>query len=164
MELPTISPLGWFHTIIAIVAIISGIVALAKYKYIQFSQTSGKIYIICTLIAAATALMIYQHGAFGPAHVLGVLTLIALGGGVLCEFTNIFGKLSKYLQTLGYSATFMFHAIPAVTDATLRLPVGNPLITNPESPVLMTLYLIILVSFIVGYTAQVLWLRKQTES
>ncbi|MFT5501758.1 MAG: hypothetical protein ACI88G_001897, partial [Woeseiaceae bacterium] len=73
--------LGWIHTIIAIIALIAGFYTLAVYKVITPEQKTGQLYLICTLIAAVTALMIYKHGGFGPAHGLAVLTLLALVGG-----------------------------------------------------------------------------------
>lgn len=59
--MPEITLLGWIHTIIAIVALIAGFYTLAVYKVIKPEQKTGQLYLICTLITAATALMIYKH-------------------------------------------------------------------------------------------------------
>ncbi len=32
---------------------------------------------------------------------------------------------SRYVETVGYSATFLFHLIPAITETTTRLPLGR---------------------------------------
>ena len=73
--MPEMILLGWIHTIIAIVALIAGYYTLVVYKVITTEQITGQIYLICTLIAAVTALMIYQRGTFGPAHGLAVLKI-----------------------------------------------------------------------------------------
>ena len=159
--MPEITLLGWFHTIIAIVALIAGIYSLAKFKVIRLEDKTGMIYLVCTFIAATTALMIFQHGGFGAAHGLAVLTLLAMVVGTVAEKFNLFGKMSKYFQAISYSATFLFHMIPAITDGLMRLPVGNPVVTSIEDPLLRGFYLAFLVTYLVGVTFQILWLKKQ---
>ncbi|NNF15179.1 MAG: hypothetical protein HKN70_00460, partial [Gammaproteobacteria bacterium] len=112
-------------------------------------------------ITAATALAIFQHGAFGPAHGLAVLTLLALAAGTLAATTRLFGKVSRYVQTLSYSATLLFHCIPAVTDALMRLPVGDPTLTSIEDPVLKKCYFALLVIFVIGTGLQLRWIYRQ---
>ena len=159
--MPEISPLGWLHTVLGAVAIISGVFALAKHKEITLQKRSGQIYLATTLITAATALGIFQHGVFGPGHALAVMTLLALFVGTVAATTGLFGKLSRYVQALSYSATLLFHSIPAVTDGLLRLPVGNPVLTSIDDPVLKICYLVFLVIFLVGVTIQLRWIRNQ---
>ncbi len=159
--MPEISLLGWFHTGIAIIAIVAGLFSMMKYKFIETIQLSGRIYLSCTLIAAVTALMIYQRGTFGPAHGLAVLTLIALMVGVVAEKTSIFGKLSPYLQAASFTGTFLFHMIPAITDGLMRLPVDSPIVTDFEDPFLRGFYLAFLIVYLVVLISQVIRLRKQ---
>ena len=159
--MPEISPLGWLHTVLGTVAIVSGVFALAKHKEITLQKRSGQMYLATTLITAATALGIFQHGVFGPGHVLAVMTLLALVVGTVAATTGLFGKLSRYVQALSYSATLLFHSIPAGTDGLLRLPVGNPVLTSIDDPVLKICYLVLLVIFLVGVTIQLRWIRNQ---
>ena len=107
--------------------------------------------------------MIFQHGGFGIAHILAILTLLALVAGAITEKTQLLGKFSPYFQALCYSATLLFHMIPAITDGLMRLPVGNPVLTNIEDPLLKKFYLAFLVTFVVGYIAQVIMLRGKAK-
>ena len=159
--MPEISLFGWFHTGIAIVALISGLYSLARFKLIGLQQPAGRIYLVCTLLAAITALGIYRHGGFGPAHGLAVLTLIALFVGGIAERTQLFGKLSPYVQAMSYSGTFLFHMIPAITDGLMRLPVDSPIVTNPEDFLLRGFYLAFVGLYVVGFGAQIVWLRNR---
>jgi len=161
--MPEITLLGWIHTIIAIVALLAGFYTLAAYKVITPQQKTGQLYLICTFIAAVTALMIYKHGGFGPAHGLAVLTLLALAAGLLVTKIASLEKIAVYFQAFCFSATLLFHMIPAITDGLLRLPVGDPVLTNPEAPLLKKFYLAFLVLFLLGFTLQALWLRKQAR-
>ena len=159
--MPEIIPLGWFHTIMGIIALVSGGYTLAKFKEISHQIRSGQIYLVTTLITAGTALAIYQHGFFGPAHVLAVMTLGALAAGMTASTTKLFGNASRYVRAFFFSSTLLFHCIPAVTDALLRLPVGDPFLTSIEDPILRMCYLGLLVLFLVGVSLQMRWIRRQ---
>ena len=159
--MPEITLLGWIHTIIAIVALVAGFYALAIHKVIKPEQKSGQIYLVCTLIAAVTALMIYKHDGFGAAHALAVLTLLALIGGFFVTKIAMFSKIAAYFQAFCFSGTLLFHMIPAITDGLLRLPVNDPILSNPEDPILKMFYLAFVVVFLVGYILQFLWLRNK---
>ena len=153
-------PLGWFHTAMGIIALVSGGFALARFKEISLQTRSGQIYLVTTLITAGTALAIFQRGEFGPGHALAVMTLLALAVGTVAEKTKLFGKLSRYMQAVSYSATLLFHCIPAVTDGLLRLPVGDPVLTSIEDPILKMCYLGLLVIFLVGVGLQLRWIHR----
>jgi uncharacterized membrane protein len=159
--MPEISPLGWFHTALGIIALVSGAFTLVKYKEITLRTRSGTLYLATTLVTAGTALAIFQHGSFGPGHALAVLTLLALVTGTVAAMTNVFGGLSRYVQATGYSSTLLFHCIPAVTDGLMRLPVGNPVVTSLEDPLLRKCYLVLVVLFLIGITVQLRWIKRQ---
>ncbi len=143
-----------------IIALVSGGFALARFKEISLQTRSGQIYLVTTLITAGTALAIFQRGEFGPGHALAVMTLLALAVGTVAEKTKLFGKLSRYMQAVSYSATLLFHCIPAVTDGLLRLPVGDPVLTSIEDPILKMCYLGLLVIFLVGVGLQLRWIHR----
>ena len=155
--------LGWFHTILGILAVLSGFYTLYKYKIITTKESSGKLYVLVTLLVAGSALGIYNQGGFGIAHVLAVLTLIALAGGYIMEKFKWFGSFSKYFQALGYTSTLLFHMIPAITDFLRRLPVGDPFIDSFEDPLLLNFHTAFLVIYLVGLVAQIVWLKRQAD-
>jgi uncharacterized membrane protein len=92
-----------------VIALASGAFTLAKFKEISLQTWSGRIYLATTLITAATALAIFQRGEFGPGHALAVMTLLALVVGTVAATMKPFGKLSRHVQALSYSATLLFH-------------------------------------------------------
>ena len=159
--MPEMIPLGWFHTLMGAAALVSGVFTLAKYKEILLQKRSGQVYLVTTLITAGTALAIFQRGEFGPGHALAVMTLLALAVGTVAATTQIFGNFARYLQAISYSATLLFHCIPAVTDGLLRLPVGSPVLTSIEDPILKMCYLALLVLFVLGVSLQIRWIRRQ---
>jgi len=161
--MPEITLFGWFHTGIGVLALVTGFYTLARFKVIQFQHLAGRTYLICTLIAAASALGIYQHGGFGIAHFLAVLTILAVLVGGVAEKTQWFGGSSPYIQAASYSATFLFHMIPAITDGLMRLPADAPVVTDLADPLLRGFYLSFLVAYVVGLGLQMNWLRNNKQ-
>ena len=161
--MPEMTVLGWFHTILGILAVLSGFYTLYKYKIITTEESSGKLYVLVTLLVAGSALGIYNQGGFGIAHVLAVLTLIALAGGYSMEKFKWFGSFSKYFQALGYTTTLLFHMIPAITDFLRRLPVGDPFIDSFEDSLLLNFHTAFLVIYLFGLVAQIVWLKRQAD-
>ena len=158
--MPEITTLGWFHTAIGILALVTGILSFVRFKLIAWSHGPGRVYLICTLVTALTALGIYNQGGFGVAHILAVLTLGAVLVGSVAEKTTLFGGFSGYLQAISYSATYLFHMIPAITDGLMRLPVNDPVVSTIEDPLLRGFYLAFLVAYLIGALLQVLYLRR----
>ena len=162
--MPEISTLGWFHTALGIAALASGAYTLYNYREITLERRSGVIYLVATLVTAATALAIYQRGEFGPGHVLAVLTLLALAVGAVADKTAMFGRFSRYLRAIAYTGTLLFHSIPAVTDGLMRLPVGDPVVSEIGDPLLRACYLVLLAAYLIGVTLQLRWIRRQTAT
>ena len=150
--------LGWFHTVMGVIAILAAAYTLYQHRIIRAADKSGRAYLLITLFVAGSALAIYNQGGFGVGHILAVLTLTALLAGYLLETLAPFGKWSVYLQTGAYTATVLFHMIPAITLR--RLPVGDPFADSMDAPLVQSFHLGFLAAFIVGVLAQWMWLTR----
>ncbi len=155
-----LTTLGVFHTAIALVAVVCGFIALARDKEISAGNRLGRAYLVLTAVTAVTALGIFQHGGFGPPHVLAIVTLVALVVGTVAARSAVFGRASRYVRAISYSSTILFHMIPAITESSTRLPRGAPLVASQDAPVLQVANLILLVAFLIGAGLQVRWLRR----
>lgn len=162
--MPDITPLGWFHTAFGAAAVLVGMYILVTRRVIVLHQRLGQFYLVATLITAVSALGIYQRGVFGPGHMLAVLTLLAVGVGLIADKTRMFGKWSAYVQTMSFTGTLLFHSIPAITDGLLRLPVGNPVLTSLHDPVLKIAYAMLFVAYLAVIAWQFRWLATATRS
>ena len=120
-----LTPFGAFHTAISLVAVLAGLVAFIRYKAISPRSLAGKVYIGMTVATCVTGFFIF-HGGFGKPHVLGIVTLLVLGVAAIAGYSNVFGRASRYVETVSYSATFFFHLIPGITETLTRLPAGAP--------------------------------------
>jgi uncharacterized membrane protein len=159
-----LTPLGTLHTAISLVAVAAGLIALIRDKQISPRNMLGKVYVVTTLITCVTGFGIFQHGGFGKPHALGIITLVVLAVAAVAGYTNLFGRASRYVETVSYSATFLFHLIPGVTETSTRLPPGAPLVASAEAPELQVAAAVMFVAFLIGATLQVLRLRSLSAS
>ena len=161
--MPEMTLLGWFHTVLGGVALVTAFYTLFKYKMISLSNRSGKLYVLVTIVVAGSALGIYNQGGFGVAHWLAVLTLAAVSGGIIMEKLRLFGRFSIYFQALGYSSTLLFHMIPAITDFLRRLPLGDPFVDSFSDPLVVGFHKLFLLIFVVAMAVQLRWLSKRSS-
>ncbi len=157
----TLSLTGIFHTIFGIVALISGFMILWRNKQISYAPRVGKIYLITTVITAASSLAIFKHGGFHVAHVLGIFTLLAVLAGVLTEKMIFFKSWNKYAVNLFYSSTILFHLLPTATEILTRFPPDSPIVSSLKDPLLQKTFLGIFVVFLIMLTWQMKWLKGQ---
>jgi uncharacterized membrane protein len=156
-----LTTLGVRHTAISLIAVAAGLILLIRDQEISPRNMLGKVYIVTTVITCLTGFGIFQHGGFGKPHALGILTLVVLGVAALAGYTTLFGRLSKYVETVSYSATFLFHMIPGVTETTTRLPLDAPLLPNADAPQLQAAAGVLGLLFVIGAALQVRRLRAR---
>ena len=156
-----LTTIGIIHTAISLVAVAAGVIALVRYKEISPRNTLGKTYVWSTVLTCLTGFFIFQHGGFGKPHMLGIVTLLVLALAWVAGSTKIFGRASRYIETVAYSLTFFFHMIPGFTETFTRLPVEAPVFSGPDDPTLQKVIGVVFLLFLVGATAQVLRLRRR---
>ncbi len=150
--------LGIAHTLVSLVALLAGALALARHGEIAWRLPPGRTYLVATVLAALSALGIFRHGGFGPPHGLALLTLLAVAMGSAAELRGAFGRWSHAVQTLSFSASLLFHMIPGVTESLTRLPPAQPVLPNADAPAFGPIYGVLLLCFLAGVAWQ---LRRQ---
>jgi len=156
-----LTPLGTIHTAISLIAVAAGLIALIGDKEISPRNLVGKIYVITTILTCLTGFGIFQHGGFGKPHALGIITLVVLGVAAVAGYTRLYGRASPYIETVSYSATFLFNMIPGITETTTRLPLGAPLLPDADAPALKTATAVLVVVFLIGAAFQVRRIRAR---
>ena len=155
-----ISLIGWFHTIVGTAGIISGIYLLIRYKFINIWSSLGMFYIICTLLASGSSLFIFSAtGKFNDAHILSILTILAIIGAFILDRFSLFGSLTKYLKELALSVTILFSMLPTTAEVLKRLPPKNPFVDSIYDPLIMKFYMSYLVIY-AGFAIYQIFLIK----
>ena len=155
-----LTKIGVVHTLFSLVAVYFGIWAIVRYKEFSYRQGLTQVYFVTTLVVCLTGFFIFQHGGFGAPHVLGILTILAIGAGAITEKTQLLGKWSRYFQALCYSTTLFFHAIPGFNESLSRLPPGKPFTTGPDDPKFQAIAAVLFVLYLAGMAVQLRYLMK----
>jgi uncharacterized membrane protein len=157
------TPFGLFHTIISLLAVAAGVVALVKYKEISTRTRAGMAYVALTVATCVTGFFIFHHGGFGKPHALGIIVLVVLTIAYAAE-GSLMGRASRYVAVLGYSLTFFLHMIPAFTETATRIPSGHPLVPSPDAQGLQAAIGAAFVVFLIGAGLQVKRLRAERRA
>jgi len=159
-----LSPLGIFHTVIAIAALLAVATLLWQDKQISLQRPLAKFYLAATVLTAASALGIFRHGGPNAAHGLAVLTIVAIIAGVIANKATFLGALQKYFVALCFSSTVLFHLLPTATEILTRFPMDAPLVASLQDPLLLKTFAGILVVFVIMLGLQMNWLRSQPDA
>jgi len=157
-----LTTLGIVHTAISLVAVAAGVISFIRYKEITSRNRLGEVYIWATVITCLTGFPIMQHGGFGKPHATGIIALITLAVAWQAGRGKWFGGAVRYVETVSYSATFLFHMIPAFVETSTRLPTGAPLVTDRDGREVQIATGILFLLFLTGAAFQVRRLRRTT--
>jgi uncharacterized membrane protein len=155
--------LGIIHTVISVIALLGGMVALARYRELTLRNLEGRVYLVGTLLTAVTAFGIFAHGHPTAGHYLAVLTIVALAVGYIAS-RGTFGTVSRAVQAASYSLTVLFQLIPGFTETLTRLPIGAPLVSSPEAPIFQKIFPALFIAYLIGIFLQIRFLRRSTVS
>lgn len=149
-----ISPLGAVHTVISLVPIIAGIYSFARYRKIDTTTRSGKIYLIGLVLSVITSFGVSSTGGLNPGHAFGVVILLVAFGGIFATKLTFLGGLRPYLSVFGLSFSFLLSLVPGTNETLTRVPLSHPLADAPLSPLVLHTLLVGFGLFLVGFTAQ----------
>jgi uncharacterized membrane protein len=132
-----LSKIGWFHFVIANVAIIAGAYNLIfTKKGTRLHRQIGWVYIGSMVLANVTALTIYRlFGGFGPFHFFAIISLVAITGASLSAVKARQSRLAKdkvarerwigaHYHWVNYSYVGLMAAL--VSEAAARTPFTRP--------------------------------------
>jgi uncharacterized membrane protein len=155
-----ITPLGWIHTILGLIAVVAGFAALIGHRQIDMASGSGRAFFWLTAATAVTGLFIFRHGGFGVPHVLSLLTLAVLALGWFGERRGARGGFWRHVAVVSYLLALFFHFIPGFTETLIRVPIGDPWASGIEDPRLRQPIGAAFVVFLVAAVWQVLRVRR----
>ena len=108
-----------------------------------------------------TSFGLSSSGGFNAGHALGILALLAVSGALLAPRLSWLSRSRPYLSQLGFSFSFFLMWVPGIAETLTRLPVSHPLADGPQSPLVRGALGVWLAIFVVGSTAQLLWMAAQ---
>lgn len=152
-----ISPLGWLHTLGSLPAIPAAAYMFARHGRILPRSAPGAVYFFAMVIGGATVFLIAKQPV---SYAIGTLTLLLLFAGYSVGRFRGIGHAGVYIETTCLSLTAFLLMLPTLTETLRRVPDGQPLVTDLNSPVLLASQASLVLALVIGLTAQILYLRK----
>lgn len=113
-----ISMLGAAHVAAAFAALVFGFVVVVLPKGTELHRALGMGYTTAMVVLNIAALMIYRaSGHFGPFHLLALLSLATIGGGIVAVSR---GRIGRHYQMMTFSYFGLLSA--GVTQLLVQLP------------------------------------------
>lgn len=160
---PSFSPLGIVHTVLSLLPVVFGAIALIRDGRIEPASRIGKAYLAGMLVSIFTSFGLSSTGGFNEAHALGILALLALAVGFTARRYTWLGGGAEYLQNLSLSFSYMLLFIPAINETLRRVPPSQPLADGPQSPLVLGLVSVVFVLFVIGASYQALRLHARRK-
>lgn len=161
-----ISTLGAFHTALSLIPVAAGALAFARHGRIDPASGAGKAYLAGMALSILTSFGLSSTGHFNAGHALGLIALFVMAAGVLAPRIRLLGRSAVYLQTLALSFSFMLLLVPGTNETLSRLPVGHPLASGIDSPIVKSALTVLFGLFLLGTAYQMFKLaaerRRQT--
>lgn len=154
-----ISPLGWVHTLGSLPAIPLAIYMFARHGRIVPRSVPGTLYFVSMLIGGATVFLVAREPI---SYGIGAATILLLLAGYGIGRIPLFGRAGIYFETIFLTLTTFLLMVPSVSETLRRVPDGHPLVTDPKSPLLLGAVASLFVMLVVGLTAQIVHLRRQS--
>ena len=137
-----ISYIGWFHTILGSAAIIVGLYLLVKDRFIFMNTKLTNFYLLSTFFTCASSFFLYAAtGSFNTAHMLSVVTILAIFFALVLQKFNLFGFLTVYLKQHALTGTVFFSMLPTTAEVLQRLPPNDPFASSIEDPLVQSFYM-----------------------
>lgn len=153
-----ISPIGWLHTLGSLPAIPAAIYMFARSGRIVPRSRPGLVYLVCMLIGAGTVFFVTRQAA---GYAVGALTLVFLLVGYGVGSLPGRNRASSYIETVSLTLSVFLLMVPTATETLRRLPPGDPIVADLQSPLLRGVHLALLAALVAGLTFQVMRLRRQ---
>ena len=157
-----ISYIGWFHTILGSAAIIVGLYLLVKDRFIFMNTKLTNFYLLSTFFTCASSFFLYAAtGSFNTAHMLSVVTILAIFFALVLQKFNLFGFLTVYLKQLALTGTVFFSMLPTTAEVLQRLPPNDPFASSIEDPLVQSFYMVYVVIFCIFGIYQIIRIYRE---
>jgi len=156
-----LSTVGYVHTLFGLVGVVLAFYMLIRNRKIDPKSSAGMAYFVAVTVSCILVFALPRNApSFNPVpgYILTLLTLASLFLGFFIRFSKI--RASRYIEVLGLSGSLFFSMVPAINETLTRLPVGGPLASSPQDPLVLKSLGVLAILFAVLCVAQIANIRK----
>jgi hypothetical protein len=141
------------HVVISLVGIFSGLVVLFGMFGSKTSKGWTKLFLVTTVLTSATGFF-FHSASFGPAHVVGVVSLFVLAVAVTAVYIFHLAGAWRLVYLVSAVAALYLNVFVSIVQAFQKLPFLQPLApTQSEPPFLVVQLTVVAIFIMVGFRA-----------
>ncbi len=134
------------HVIISLIGIGSGIVVvLGMCQGLRLPRWTV-LFLVTTVLTSATGFLF--HSPFGPARVVGLISLIVLAVAIIALYVNHLAGAARWLYIVSAVLALWLNAFVGVVQAFQKLPFLHALAPTQKEPPFFAAQLIVLALFV----------------
>src|SRR5580700_9685935 len=136
------------HVALSLIGIVSGVIAL--YGMIRATRLDGwtALFLATTVLTSVTAFF-FASTSFGPAHVVGVLSLVVLAAVIVALYFFRLAGPWRWIYIVGAVLALYLSVFVAVVQAFQKLPPLAGLAPTQSEPPFLIAQLVVMAIFIV---------------
>jgi asparagine N-glycosylation enzyme membrane subunit Stt3 len=155
-----LSAVGYVHTIFGLVGVVLAFYMLIRKRTMDPESSAGIAYFVAVTVSCILVFALPRKAGVDPVpgYVLTLLTLTCLFVGFFIRFSRI--RARRYIEALGLCGSLFFSMVPAVNETLTRLPLGAPLASSPQDPLVLKSLGVLAILAVALCVAQVVNIRK----
>ncbi len=141
------------HVVISLIGIVSGAVVVLGMLANKRLDVWTAVFLATTVLTSVTGFL-FHSASFGPAHVVGVISLVVLAVALLALYVNHLAGFWRWAYVVTAVAALYFNVFVGVVQAFQKLAFLQPLApTQTESPFLIAQGLVLAIFVALGFGA-----------
>jgi hypothetical protein len=144
MDLGTLTQI---HTVISLLAILIGVVALVEMLGIALPAWVGLSFLLLAIATSATGFL-FPLNAVLPSHVTGVIALVVLAGALFARFVAHYAGPWRWIYAATIVASVYFLMFVGVAQMFLKIPAFQQAAPTQSEPPFLVAQLIVLAVFV----------------
>jgi hypothetical protein len=138
------------HVTLSLIGIVSGVIVL--YGMVRATTLDGwtALFLATTVLTSVTAFF-FPSTSFGPAHVVGALSLVVLAAAIVALYFFRLAGPWRWIYIVGAVLALYLNVFVAVVQAFQKLPPLAP--TQSEPPFLIAQLVVMAICIVLGVAA-----------
>jgi hypothetical protein len=140
------TPFTWFHTILSLIALVAGFVVVRDLLTSRTPPTWTAAYIATAVLTSVTGFGF--TAPFGPAHVLGIISLVLLAGSIIALYGFHLAGPWRWIYAIAQTLAQYFLVFVLVVQFFRKVPVLHALAPTESEPPFAIAQGVVLVIFV----------------
>ena len=136
-----------FHVLLSLIGIVSGIVVLSGMFNSNRLPAMTSIFLVTTVLTSVTGFMF--DSPFGPARIVGIISLIALAAAILALYTYKLAGSWRWIYVATAVFALYLNVFVLVAQAFAKVPFFHALAPTQKEPPFAVAQGIVMIAFIV---------------